>query len=145
MTITLFICSMQLRFLITLEWRYILVNSNYVWKYLFVIVTYRKILLIRLSIYTNKRKFDGPIFGRCLCAGCGGRGRREALISAFFISCKVSNIFKANNKDTRIPKVNGKAKNKDTVGVVLASFLLILNIFHFMLQRFDCRLSSLIS
>ena len=33
-------------------------------------------------------------------------------------------MFKVNNKDTRIRKVNDKVKNKDTVDVVLASLLL---------------------
>ena len=50
-TIMLFICSVKLRFLMTLELNYILVCSNYVWKwresyvsFLLVIVTY---LLLR--------------------------------------------------------------------------------------------------
>ena len=36
-------------------------------------------------------------------------------------------MFKVNNKDTRIRKVNDRVKNKDTVDVVLASLLLTLN------------------
>ena len=50
-TIMLFICSVKLRFLMTLELNYILVCSNYVWKwresyvsFLLIIVTY---LLLR--------------------------------------------------------------------------------------------------
>ena len=34
-------------------------------------------------------------------------------------------MFKFNNKDTRISKVNDKVNNKDTVDVVLVSLLLI--------------------
>ena len=43
-------------------------------------------------------------------------------------------MFKVNNKDTRIRKVNEKVKNKETVDVVLASLLLTLSTFHFLLQ-----------
>ena len=50
------------------------------------------------------------------------------------------NMFKVNNKDTRIHKVNDKVKNKDTVDVVLASLLLTLTTFHFLLQCFYCLL-----
>ena len=32
-------------------------------------------------------------------------------------------MFKVNNKDTRIGKVNDKVKNKDVVDVVLTSFI----------------------
>ena len=42
-------------------------------------------------------------------------------------------MFKVNNKGTRICKVN-KVKNKDTVDVVLASLLLALHKFHFLLR-----------
>ena len=35
-------------------------------------------------------------------------------------------MFKVNNKDTRIRKVNDKVRNKDTVDVVQASLLLTL-------------------
>ena len=59
-------------------------------------------------------------------------------VLAFFTSCKMKNMFKANNKDTRIRKVNDKIKRKDTVDVVLASLLLTLNTFHFLLQSFNC-------
>ena len=45
----------------------------------------------------------------------------KACILAFFTSWKMCNMFKVNNKDTRIHKVNNKIKNKDTVDVVLAS------------------------
>ena len=48
------------------------------------------------------------------------------------------NMFKVNNKDTRICKVNDKVKNKDTIDVVLASLLLTLNTFYFLLQCFYC-------
>ena len=37
-------------------------------------------------------------------------------------------MFKVNNKDTRIRKVNDKVKNKDTNDVVLVCLLLILHI-----------------
>ena len=43
---------------------------------------------------------------------------------------------KVNNKDTRICKVDDKVK--DTINVVLASLLLTLNTFHFLLQSFYC-------
>ena len=59
-------------------------------------------------------------------------------ISAFFMSCKMWDMFKVNNKVTRIRKVNDKVKNKDTVDVVLASLLLTLNTCHFLLQCFYC-------
>ena len=39
-------------------------------------------------------------------------------------------MFKVNNKDTRIRKINDKVSNKDTVNVVLVS--LTLNMFHFL-------------
>ena len=45
-------------------------------------------------------------------------------------------MFKVNNKDTRIRKVNDKVKNKDIVDVVLASLLLNLNTFHLLLNCF---------
>ena len=60
----------------------------------------------------------------------------------FFTSCKMWNMFKNNNKETRIRKVNDKVKNKESVDVVLASLLLTLNIFHFLLQCFYCSLWS---
>ena len=40
-------------------------------------------------------------------------------------------MFKLNNKDIRICKVNDNVNNKVTVVVVLISLLLTLNIFHF--------------
>ena len=58
--------------------------------------------------------------------------------SAFFTSCKMWNMFNVNHKDTRIRKVNDKVKNKDIVDVVLASLLLTLNTFHFLLHCFYC-------
>ena len=68
----------------------------------------------------------------------------KARISAFCTPCKTWNInmFKVNNKETRIRKVNDKVKNKDTVDVVLASLLLTLNTFHFLLHCFYCWLWS---
>ena len=48
----------------------------------------------------------------------------KARISAFFTSGNMWNMFKVNNKDSRIRDVNDKVKNKDTVDVVLASLLL---------------------
>ena len=65
------------------------------------------------------------------------------LQSFFFLSCKMWNMFKVKNRDTRIRKVNNKVKNKDTIDVVLASLLLTLNTFHFLLQCFYCWLWSL--
>ena len=59
-------------------------------------------------------------------------------ISAFFTSCKVRNMFKVNNKDTRICEINNKVKNKDTADIVPACLLLTLNKFHFLLQCFYC-------
>ena len=59
-------------------------------------------------------------------------------ILTFFLSCKMREMFKINNKDSRILKVNDKVKNKDTVDVALASLLLTLNTFHFLLQCFYC-------
>ena len=38
-------------------------------------------------------------------------------------------MFKVNNKDNRIRKVNDKVKNKDTVDIALVSLLLTLNTF----------------
>ena len=45
---------------------------------------------------------------------------------------------KVKNKDTRIPQVKDKVKNKDTVDVDVASLLLTLNTFQFLLQCFFC-------
>ena len=64
----------------------------------------------------------------------------KARISAFFTLCKMWNLFKTDNKDTRIRKVDDKAKNKDTVDVALASLLLTLNTF--LLQCSYCWLWS---
>ena len=66
----------------------------------------------------------------------------KARILAFFTSPKIWNMFKVNNKDTRIRKVNNKVKNKDTVDIVLASLLLTLNTFHFLFHCFYCWLWS---
>ena len=57
---------------------------------------------------------------------------------AFSPLYKMCNMFKVNNKDTRICKVNDKLKNKGIVDGVLTSLLLTLNIFHFLLQCFCC-------
>ena len=79
-------------------------------------------------------------------------------ISAYCTSCKMWNMFKINNKGTRIRKVNDKViskrtgirkvndifNNRDTVDVVLVSLLLTLNTFHFLLQCFYCWLWSVI-
>ena len=43
-------------------------------------------------------------------------------------------MFKVNNKDTKIRKTIDEVNNKDTVDVVLVSFRLTLNIFHFLLS-----------
>ena len=44
----------------------------------------------------------------------------KGCISAFFMSCKMYNMFKVNKKDTILFKVN-KVKNKYTVDIALAS------------------------
>ena len=59
-----------------------------------------------------------------------------------FMSCKIWNLFKVNNIDTRIRKINGKVKNKDSVDVVLASLWLTWNTVHFLLQCFYLWLRS---
>ena len=66
----------------------------------------------------------------------------KACILTFFMPCKMWNMFKVNNKDTKICIVNNKVKNKDTIDIVLPSLLLTLNISHFLLQCFYCWLSS---
>ena len=58
----------------------------------------------------------------------------KARISAFFTSCKMRDIFKVNNKDTRIRKIDDKVKNKDSPDIALASLLLTLSSFHFLLK-----------
>ena len=45
-------------------------------------------------------------------------------------------MLKVKNKETKIHKVNYKVKNKDTVDVVLATLLLTLSVFDFLLQCF---------
>ena len=57
----------------------------------------------------------------------------EASILTFFRWCKLRTMFKVNNKDTRIHKVNDKVKNKDTDDAILAYLLLTWNIFHLLL------------
>ena len=59
-------------------------------------------------------------------------------IFRYFLDHARCEIFKVNNKPTRIRKVNDNVKNKGTVGLVLASLLLTLNTFHFFLQCFYC-------
>ena len=66
----------------------------------------------------------------------------KARISPFFTTCKMWNMFKVNTKDSRIRAFNDKVKNKNTIDVVLASLLLTLNTFHFLLQCFFCWLWS---
>ena len=66
----------------------------------------------------------------------------KSCIFAFSTSCKMRNMFRVDNKDTRICRVNIKVKNKDTVDVVLATLLLTLRTFHFLLQCFYCWLWS---
>ena len=66
----------------------------------------------------------------------------KSRIFAFFTSCKMGNMFRVDNKDTRIRQFNIKVKNKDTVDVVLATLLLTLITFHFLLQCFYCWLLS---
>ena len=56
--------------------------------------------------------------------------------------CKIWNMFKVNNKDTRTHKVNNKVNNKDIIDIVLISLLLNLNIMHLLLQCFYCCLWS---
>ena len=56
--------------------------------------------------------------------------------------CKIWNMFKVNNKDTRTHKVNTKVNNKDIIDIVLISLLLNLNIMHLLLQCFYCWLWS---
>ena len=60
----------------------------------------------------------------------------KACILAYFSSCNMWNMFKINNKGTRIRRVNDKVNNKDTIDVVLVSLFLNLNTFHFLLQCF---------
>ena len=97
----------------------------------------------------TKDKFDGSIFA-------GGRGGlmyggltlfssffpSKSTKTAFFKLRKMWDMFKVNNKDTRIRKVNDKVKIKDTLDVFLASLLLTLNTFHFLLQCLYCWLWS---
>ena len=45
-------------------------------------------------------------------------------------------MFKVNNKEISIGKVNDKVKNKDTIDVVLTTSLLTLDAFHFLLKCF---------
>ena len=57
----------------------------------------------------------------------------QSRMFAFFTSCKMGYMFRVDNKDTTIRKVNIKVKNKDTVDVVLATLSLTLRTFHFLL------------
>ena len=120
---------------------------------------YHKILLIRDKWQMHiKDKLDGPIscIRVLIYEEGGGRGiggyiwkkkkinlqsvkiaflsffYHKAPILGYFTSCKMWNMFKVNNKDTRIQKVNDKFKNKDTIEVVLGSLLLTLNTFLFL-------------
>ena len=56
---------------------------------------------------------------------------------AFLVAEDVK-MFKVNNKDTRICKVNNKIKNKETTDVVLVTLFLTLSTFQSMLQCFYC-------
>ena len=121
---------------------------------------YRKIPLIRPGrIYGQSTNFIGLYSGGLIYGGAYIREEKhfnlqsvkltflsffqhKSRISAFFPSCKMWDMFKVNNKDTRIRKVNDKVKNKDTVDVVRAFLLLTLNTFHFLLQCFYCWLWS---
>ena len=60
----------------------------------------------------------------------------KARIPTFMTLCKMRNMFKVHNKDTRIHKVNDKVKNKDTIDVVLVTLFLIINTFHSLFQWF---------
>ena len=75
----------------------------------------------------------------------------KACILAYFSSCNMWNMFKINNKGTRIRRVNDKVNNKDTIDVVLVSLLLTFNTFDYLLQSFyfwigsvNCRLELLL-
>ena len=59
----------------------------------------------------------------------------------FFTSYKIRNMFKVNDKDTRIHKVNDKVKKKDTVDVVLACLLLTLLTLN---THFTCYIVSIV-
>ena len=85
-------------------------------------------------MYTDKRQFMDPYLERGLLFGwkntsiCNLQNfsfffQYRARILPFFTPCKIWNMFKINNEDTRIPKVNNKFKNKD----VLLPVLLALN------------------
>ena len=89
----------------------------------------------------TKDKFDGPIFaggGLIYWGAYIWEGEHfnlqsvkllnfrsflqyKARILAYFTVYKLWNMFKGNNKGTRIRKVSDKINNKDTVDVVLVS------------------------
>ena len=81
-------------------------------------------------MYTDKRQFMDPYLERGLLFGwkntsiCNLQNfsffsQYRARILSFFTPCKIWNMFKINNEDTRIPKVNNKFKNKDVLPPVL--------------------------
>ena len=88
-------------------------------------ITYRKIPLIRPGrIYgqrTNGRKNTSTCNLETFFLSFF---QYKVRILAFFTSCNIWNMFKANNKDTRIHKANNKVKNKESNDFVLACLLL---------------------
>ena len=106
------------------------------------IIQYRKIPLIRPGQMTNLMGFYSVICNLLDLLFFFFFLQYKARILAYFTSCKMWNMLKVNNKDTRIHKVNDKVNNKDIVDVVLVSLLLDLNTFHFLLQCFYCWLIS---
>ena len=105
----------------------------------------------------TKDKFDRPVFGELLGAYIREKKRfnsqsfKPIFISFFPIIKHVSRHLSRRARceicskltiRIRIPKVNDKVKTKDIVDVVLASLLLTLNTFHFLLQCFHGRIWS---
>ena len=139
---------------------YILTWIDYIyciyWLYIRIdhISIYRKISLYlytvkyALGVYTDKGEswwtygaiYGGLIFGRENTSICNLLNlslffflQYKARILEYFASCKIWNMFKVNNKGTKIRKVNEIVNNKDTADVVLVSLFLTLNTFHFLL------------
>ena len=97
---------------------------------------YRKIPLIHSGRIYGQRTYlmglhsgrRGLIFGRKNTSNCNLLNiifffQYKTRILIFFTSCKMWNMLKVNNKDTRIRKVDDKVKNKETVDVVLCLFI----------------------
>ena len=97
---------------------------------------YRKIPLIHPGRIYGQRTYlmglhsgrRGLIFGRKNTSNCNLLNiifffQYKTRILIFFTSCKMWNMLKVNNKDTRIRKVDDKVKNTDTVDVVLCLFI----------------------